>query len=216
MGSTARAHPKRSTKRRCHERTEHGCRGRAGRRRAWCRDGGNAARVVELEIGTAPPPPRVEVVPEPREGFIYERGHYEWDGQRYVWVEGKFIEKREDHKWRPYVLEPRGEKWHFRAGHWDDDRPIAPSREERRRFQRGIRRQRARQSPGFFVRPPQRPTESRSSMLCLSSNNPDHGSPRFRSNGSTVVKRKSAGYALSSCRHPSGIDTGAPASPRGE
>ena len=50
----------------------------------------NAARVVDVEIGVAPPPPAeqtIVVTPPVREGFIYEPGHYGWDSQRYVWVE---------------------------------------------------------------------------------------------------------------------------------
>jgi len=82
---------------------------------------GHAARVIDLEINTAPPPPREEPAPPPREGYIYERGHYGWDGHQYVWTEGKYIPKREGHEWRSYVLEPKGERWHYRAGHWDDD-----------------------------------------------------------------------------------------------
>src|SRR5262245_839458 len=52
------------------------------------------AASVDVEIGVAPPAPpeRVEIVPAPREGYIYERGHYGWDGNRYVWVEGQFIQ----------------------------------------------------------------------------------------------------------------------------
>jgi hypothetical protein len=80
------------------------------------------ARVVDVEIGAAPPPARVEVAPAPREGYFYEPGHYESiDGQNYVWVEGKYIPNREGHVWRPYVMEHHGDRWHFRAGHWDDD-----------------------------------------------------------------------------------------------
>ena len=82
---------------------------------------GHAARVVDVEIGVAPPAPRVEVVPAPRDGYIYEKGHYGWDGRQYVWTEGQFIPKREGREWRSYVLEQRGNKWHYRAGHWDDD-----------------------------------------------------------------------------------------------
>jgi len=53
------------------------------------------AKVIDVEIGTAPPPARVEVVPAPREGYLYEKGHYETsDGQTYVWVEGKYIPNR--------------------------------------------------------------------------------------------------------------------------
>jgi YXWGXW repeat-containing protein len=81
----------------------------------------SGARVVELEIGVAPPQERVEVVPAPRHGYIYERGHYVVEGNRYVWVEGRFIREREGHRWHPYVLERHGERWHYRSGHWDDD-----------------------------------------------------------------------------------------------
>lgn len=80
-----------------------------------------AAKFVEVEIGIAPPPERVEVVPAPRAGYVYERGHFAWDGQRYVWVEAQFIREREGHVYTPYVLERRGEKFYFRGGHWDDD-----------------------------------------------------------------------------------------------
>jgi hypothetical protein len=81
----------------------------------------NADRAVEFEIRTAPPPDRVEVVPAPRPGYIYERGHYTVEGDRYVWVEGRFIREREGHHYEPYVLERQGERWHYRSGHWDDD-----------------------------------------------------------------------------------------------
>ena len=75
----------------------------------------------EIEIQIPPPPDRVVVVPEPREGFIYERGHYDWDGKRYVWRDGEFIHKREGHVYTPYALEHRGEHWYYRRGHWDDE-----------------------------------------------------------------------------------------------
>ena len=84
----------------------------------------NAARVVDVEIGVAPPPPAeqtIVVIPAVREGFIYEPGHYGWDGQRYVWVEGQYVPNREGHQWRHYTLEQRGDKWHYRVGHWDDE-----------------------------------------------------------------------------------------------
>ena len=80
-----------------------------------------AARVVDVEIGAAPPPPLVEVIPPPRAGYIFQPGHYGWDGRTYVWTEGQFILDRPGHVYRPYVIEQRGERWHFRAGHWDDD-----------------------------------------------------------------------------------------------
>ena len=80
-----------------------------------------AERVYDVEIGVAPPPPRVEIVPAPREGYIYEPGHYVWNGSEYVWTDGQFIQYREGHEYHPSMLERRGDRWHFRTGHWDDD-----------------------------------------------------------------------------------------------
>ena len=83
-----------------------------------------AAKVIDVEIGTAPPalPGRVDIItPAPREGFVYEPGHYAYDGRNYVWVEGEYIQQREGHHYVPYVMERRGERWHYRAGHWDDE-----------------------------------------------------------------------------------------------
>ncbi len=82
------------------------------------------ARVVDVEIIQSPPPTplMVEVpAPAPREGFIYEPAHYAWDGQKFIWVDAQFIRTREGHTYTPYVLERRGDRWHFRGGHWDDD-----------------------------------------------------------------------------------------------
>jgi len=80
-----------------------------------------ADKVVQFEIGVAPPAERVEVVPPPRVGYIYERGHYVVEGDKYVWHEGRFIQEREGHRWQPYVIERHGERWVYRSGHWDDD-----------------------------------------------------------------------------------------------
>ena len=83
----------------------------------------NAAR-IEVEIATPPPSSgetTVVVVPPVREGFIYEPGHFAVDGDKYVWVDGQYIAQREGHRWVPYVIEQRGDTWHYRAGHWDDE-----------------------------------------------------------------------------------------------
>jgi len=83
-----------------------------------------AAQVIDVEIATPPPSSgetTVVVTPAVREGFIYEPGHFAVEGDRYVWVDGRYIALREGHRWVPYVIERHGEKWHYRAGHWDDD-----------------------------------------------------------------------------------------------
>jgi len=79
------------------------------------------ARSIEVEIGVAPPPEREVIVAAPRPGFIYERPHYTWDGRAYVWSEGRYIEERQGHVYVQPSVEPRGERYYFRSGHWDDD-----------------------------------------------------------------------------------------------
>jgi hypothetical protein len=79
------------------------------------------AAAPDVEITIAPPADRVEVVPEPRKGFVYERGHYEYDGHAYQWKEGRFLQERQGHVYTPYALEHRGDKYYYRPGHWDDD-----------------------------------------------------------------------------------------------
>jgi len=36
----------------------------------------------------APPPPRVEVMPAPRAGYVWDQGHWHWRHGRYVWIPG--------------------------------------------------------------------------------------------------------------------------------
>ncbi len=66
--------------------------------------------VVEVVAPKPPPPPRVEVIPEPpraREYVEWEPGHWHWDGREYRWIEGHYIER--PHRQAVYV-----------AGHWDE------------------------------------------------------------------------------------------------
>ena len=77
------------------------------------------ASPMEIEIRTAPPPDRVEVMPAPRPGFVYERGHYLYDGEKYIWQEGKFFQEKEGQRYVPYAFEKRGETWFYRPGYWE-------------------------------------------------------------------------------------------------
>ena len=78
------------------------------------------AAPVEIEIRTAPPPDRVEVVPAPRTGFVYEPGHYVYDGEKYLWQEGKFFQEREGQRYVPHAFEKRGDLYYFRPGYWEN------------------------------------------------------------------------------------------------
>jgi hypothetical protein len=57
------------------------------------------------------PPPRVEVVPPPPGGrVIWEPGHWHWNGYRYIWIGGRYVQTRPAYRhyvegrwvWAPY------------------------------------------------------------------------------------------------------------------
>jgi hypothetical protein len=61
-----------------------------------------AAQVdVSVTIGTPPPPPRYEVVPAPRAGYVWAPGYWQWEGSRHVWAPGHWIAERQGYRWVP-------------------------------------------------------------------------------------------------------------------
>ena len=70
----------------------------------------------------APPPPRVEVRPEPpRPGMAWMEGHWEWNPQTrtYSWVAGEFAEPpRPRALWSPGHWQKRPDGWVWTAGRW--------------------------------------------------------------------------------------------------
>ena len=78
---------------------------------------GAARTFVDIQI--APPPPRAEVVPAPRVGYVWAPGYWRWNGRRHVWIHGSWVRERRGFHWEPeaWVQGPNG-RWHLRPGHW--------------------------------------------------------------------------------------------------
>jgi hypothetical protein len=66
----------------------------------------------------APPPPRVEVMPAPRPGYVWDNGRWRWDHGRYVWVTGHWQPVRPGHRWIPGHWVQRGPNYRWVEGHW--------------------------------------------------------------------------------------------------
>ncbi|AXL49657.1 lipoprotein [Paraburkholderia caffeinilytica] len=66
----------------------------------------------------APPPPRVEVMPAPRAGYVWDQGRWRWDHGRYVWVPGHWRPVRVGYRWVPGHWVQRGPNWRWVEGHW--------------------------------------------------------------------------------------------------
>jgi hypothetical protein len=80
--------------------------------------------VVVPEVVVAQPPPaiRVETVPPPPGDpnvYIWQPGHWRWEGNAYVWHRGHY-EKRPSRTavWVQPEWVARGGQWVFKPGHW--------------------------------------------------------------------------------------------------
>jgi len=71
-----------------------------------------------IVIREAPPPPRHELVPPPRPGYIWTPGRYTYQGRHYVWVEGSWMRARPGYRYHPGGWEHRGRGWGWREGGW--------------------------------------------------------------------------------------------------
>lgn len=86
-----------------------------------------------VNVQYAPPPPaRFERVPPPRQGYVWAPGHYEWRGNRYVWMRGTWVRARPGYVYRAPQWRERDGRWVYRRGDWDRDRDGVPDRFDRR------------------------------------------------------------------------------------
>ena len=87
-----------------------------------------AAAVVYVQV--APPPPRVEAVPQPRRGYVWAPGHWEWRHKHHVWVGGTWVRARRGYAYSPPEWRERGGRWYMQQGRWargDNDRDGVPN-----------------------------------------------------------------------------------------
>ena len=81
--------------------------------------GSALARTIIVEI--APPPARVEVVPEVRHGYTWAPGYWSWNRDRHVWVNGHYMRTRTGYAWAPDSWHEADGRHEFRPGRWTRD-----------------------------------------------------------------------------------------------
>lgn len=99
--------------------------------------------LADIVIRIAPPPPRSEPMPEPRRGYIWAPGHWDWQGSRYVWVRGDWIPARAGYQYAPTRWYERDGRWVQERGRWnrgqgDRDRDGIPNKMDRDRDGDGV------------------------------------------------------------------------------
>lgn len=82
-------------------------------------------------VREAPPERRAERVPQARRGYVWVPGHWDWRGNRHVWVKGKYIRNRSGYVYNAPSWEERDGRWHMSRGQWarrDRDGDGVPNR----------------------------------------------------------------------------------------
>ena len=64
-----------------------------------------------------PPAPRYEQV-STRSGYVFIRGHWEWQNGQWQWVNGYWEAQRTGYVWADGYWERRGNSWHWIDGRW--------------------------------------------------------------------------------------------------
>ncbi len=75
-----------------------------------------ASAVIYVRV--APPEPRVEVVPQPRHGYTWAAGHWEWRNHKHVWVAGNWIRDRKGYRYNQPAWAERDGRWYMKRGSW--------------------------------------------------------------------------------------------------
>jgi len=79
-----------------------------------------AAPVIDVRV--APPPPRHEVVPADRAGYVWVPGYWDWQGHHHVWVKGHWQHARHGYAYRSPAWVQDGDRWVLHRGEWTHDR----------------------------------------------------------------------------------------------
>jgi WXXGXW repeat (2 copies) len=80
---------------------------------------GMSALAGAAETDVAPPPPRAEGVPAPRDGYVWAAGYWDFAGHGYYWVPGHYIFERRGAHWVPDRWDQVGSHWQHVNGHWE-------------------------------------------------------------------------------------------------
>jgi hypothetical protein len=77
---------------------------------------------AQIYIDKAPPPPRQERY-EPRAGYTWVPGVWQWKNNRHDWVPGHYVAERKGHRYERdrWVQHEDNNKWTYQRGGWSQD-----------------------------------------------------------------------------------------------
>jgi hypothetical protein len=83
---------------------------------------GAALAQPPMPYGPIPPPRYEPPPPPPGDRYIWEPGHWHWNGVQYVWFRGRYvIREMRYHNWVDgrWVWSPQANHWVWRPAHWE-------------------------------------------------------------------------------------------------
>jgi hypothetical protein len=75
-----------------------------------------------MPYGAIPAPRYERVPPPPGDRYVWEPGHWHWNGAQYVWVGGHYVIRAMSyHHWVEgrWIWAPQAGHWIWRPAHWE-------------------------------------------------------------------------------------------------
>ena len=69
-------------------------------------------------VDSQPPPEQAEVQPAPRAGYVWVKGRWEYQNNRWVWQQGTWEQERQGYAWIDGRWEKQGDRYMWIPGHW--------------------------------------------------------------------------------------------------
>ena len=76
---------------------------------------------ITIYIRKAPPPPKHENVQHNSlESVVWVKGHWQWDGNRYIWQAGRWLQDKENRIWVDGHWEQSRHGYVWKSGYWKE------------------------------------------------------------------------------------------------
>jgi hypothetical protein len=76
---------------------------------------------LNIIVGSPPPPPRAEIAPPMRVGYVWAPGYWRWEHDHHVWAPGHYMEASRGEHWVADRWDHHHDGWRHEPGHWDHD-----------------------------------------------------------------------------------------------
>ena len=89
---------------------------------------------VGIFLNIAPPPSRHEVIPAPRQGYVWSSGYWNAKGHKHVWQAGHWERSRNGYYFTQPSWTQRDNRWQLERGRWnkgDRDGDGVPNKHDR-------------------------------------------------------------------------------------